>query len=322
MAETDTGEFNLNLRVASHRSGAQGIVVLTLESPDGESLPLWEPGAHIDLHLGDALVRQYSLCGDPRDRSQWRIAVLRDPNTRGGSAHVHDAMSVGDVVNVCGPRNNFSLVAASRYIFIAGGIGITPLLPMIAAARAAGSTWELHYGGRARESMAFLHELATAEGGSVTVYSQDEVGVLPLAEILRVPQEDTLIYCCGPGPLLDAVEACCDGVWPASSLHVERFSPRTLILDAPDTAFEVELAASKVTIMVPPEMSILQSLDAAGIDVPSSCQEGTCGTCETALITGEGDHRDSLLSKDEQEANESIFICVSRAKSSRLVLDL
>jgi len=321
MPSTNT-ESDLTLRIRSHREGAHGVAVLTLEDPTGAPLPSWEPGAHVDLHLGGDTVRQYSLCGTPADHASWRVAVLRDPNTRGGSSYVHDSLRDGDLVRVRGPRNNYPLVPARQYIFIAGGIGITPLIPMIRAAQAADARWTLHYGGRNRASMAFLEELTSVDGGEVSTYPHDEVGLLPLTDILGAGSTDTLVYCCGPGVLLDAVEEHCAQHWPAESLHVERFSPRTRDDAEPNRAFEVELAASGTTVVVPADLSILQAVEAAGIDVPSSCHEGTCGTCETAVLDGDVDHRDSLLSPAEQAANESMFICVSRARSRRLVLDL
>ncbi|KQS60697.1 ferredoxin [Geodermatophilus sp. Leaf369] len=305
----------MRLRVAGRTEGAEGVVVLQLADPTGADLPAWTPGAHVDLLLTDELTRQYSLCGDPADRSVYRIGVLREPAGRGGSAYVHDRLREGDDVDVQGPRNHFELAPSPRYLFIAGGIGITPILPMAAAARAAGADHELHYGGRSRRSMAFLAEL---EG---TLHPQDEVGLLDLDALLGTPRPDTLVYCCGPEPLLAAVEEHCAG-WPAGTLHVERFAPK----DAGDVVraegFEVELSLTGTTITVTPEQSVLAALEAAGVDVLSSCQEGTCGTCETAVLAGDVDHRDSLLTPDEQAANDTMFVCVSRAAGPRLVLEL
>ena len=305
----------MRLRVAGRTEGAEGVVVLELADPTGADLPAWTPGAHVDLLLTGELTRQYSLCGDPADRSVYRIGVLREPAGRGGSAYVHDRLREGDDVDVQGPRNHFELAPSPRYLFIAGGIGITPILPMAAAARAAGADHELHYGGRSRRSMAFLAEL---EG---TLHPQDEVGLLDLDALLGTPRPDTLVYCCGPEPLLAAVEEHCAG-WPAGTLHVERFAPK----DAGDVVraegFEVELSLTGTTITVTPEQSVLAALEAAGVDVLSSCQEGTCGTCETAVLAGEVDHRDSLLTPDEQAAHDTMFVCVSRAAGPRLVLEL
>jgi ferredoxin-NADP reductase len=234
--------------------------------------------------------------------------------------YVHDQLAVGDVVRVRGPRNNFPLEPSPRYLFIAGGIGITPLLPMIATADAAGADWQLVYGGRQRSSMAFLDELAR-HGDRVLVRPQDETGLLDLDGLLATPQADTRVYCCGPEPLLAAVEQRCAG-WPPGSLHVERFSPRPPGAPARLEAFEVVLARSELTVDVPPDRSILEVVEDAGIPVLSSCAEGTCGTCETAVLEGLPDHRDSVLSEEERAANDCMMICVSRSCSSRLVLDL
>ena len=305
----------MRLRVAGRTEGAEGVVVLELADPTGADLPAWTPGAHVDLLLTDELTRQYSLCGDPADRSVYRIGVLREPAGRGGSAYVHDRLREGDDVDVQGPRNHFELAPSPRYLFIAGGIGITPILPMAAAARAAGADHELHYGGRSRRSMAFLAEL---EG---TLHPQDEVGLLDLDALLGTPRPDTLVYCCGPEPLLAAVEEHC-AAWPAGTLHVERFAPKDVGDVVRAEGFEVELSLTGTTITVTPEQSVLAALEAAGVDVLSSCQEGTCGTCETAVLAGEVDHRDSLLTPDEQAANDTMFVCVSRAAGPRLVLEL
>jgi ferredoxin-NADP reductase len=314
-------EVDLRLRVARRATGAEGVVVLDLADPAGGELPAWSAGAHVDLELPGGLVRQYSLCGDPADRSVWRIAVLREPESRGGSAHVHEALHEGEEVAVRGPRNHFALVPAPRYVFVAGGIGITPILPMIDAADAAGAEWELHYGGRSRRSMAFLESLEEVTGNRVVLHPQDEVGLIDLAAILGTPREGTLVYCCGPEPLLAAVEQRC-AAWPEGTLHLERFAPKDVGGPVLTGSFEVELTVSGRTLTVPPEKSILQVVEEAGVQVLSSCQEGTCGTCETPVLEGEVDHRDSLLTPAEQAANDTMFICVSRAACPRLVLEL
>ncbi|MCK9894479.1 PDR/VanB family oxidoreductase [Frankia sp. AgB32] len=312
----------VDLRLTVHRRwiGADGVVVLDLRDPAGAQLPCWSPGAHVDLTLPGGLTRQYSLCGEPGERRAWRIGVLREPAGRGGSAYVHDHLPQGATVEVRGPRNHFALVPAARYLFLAGGIGITPILAMTTAAARAGADWELHYGGRARASMAFLDDLGAA-GDRVTLYPQDEVGLMDLDGLLAAPRPDTAVYCCGPEPLLAAVERHC-AAWPPGSLHIERFTPRDVGAPVRAGSFEITLAASGRTLTVPPDRSILEVVEAAGVSVLSSCQEGTCGTCETAVLAGEVDHRDSLLTPDERAANDTIFLCVSRAACSRLVLDL
>jgi ferredoxin-NADP reductase len=292
---------------------ADGVVRLTLRHPKGEALQHWEPGAHVDLLLPNGLVRQYSLCGDPADRSVFTLAVLLEPNGRGGSRYLHEQLRAGDRVRIRGPRNNFGLVDAKRYLFIAGGIGITPILPMLAAVH---PDWRLVYGGRTRASMAFAGDLCRRYGDRVRIRPQDETGLLPLETLLADADPDTAVYCCGPEPLLAAVEERC----PPETLHLERFAPRP---DAgPRDAFEVELARSGTTILVPQGRSILESVEDAGVTVLSSCREGTCGTCETAVLDGMPDHRDSLLTPAERETGDVMMICVSRARGGRLVLDL
>ncbi|MFD7599738.1 PDR/VanB family oxidoreductase [Streptomyces mirabilis] len=320
MNANDIG-IDLKLQVTGRTRGAEGIVVLDLSHPEGQDLPSWSPGAHVELELPTGLRRHYSLCGRPEDRSRWRIAVLREPLSRGGSACVHETLHEGRLVQVRGLHNGFELVPAPQYLFLAGGIGITPILPMIAAAAAAGSDWELHYGGRNRRSMAFLEPLQQMGGGRVSVYPQDEVGLLDLDRILGTPRPDALVYCCGPEPLLQAVEERCSA-WPTEALHVERFAPKADIAPARREAFEIELALSGLTLAVPPDESVLEVIESAGVGVLSSCREGICGTCETRVLEGRVDHRDSLLTAAEQAANETMLICVSRAAGHRIVLDL
>jgi len=314
-------ETDLRLRVVGRTAGAEGVVVLDLADASGADLPPWTPGAHVDLCLPGGLVRQYSLCGDPAERPVWRIGVLREPDGRGGSAYVHEALHDGAAVQARGPRNHFPLVPAPRYVFVAGGIGITPLLPMIRAAAAAGADWELHYGGRNRRSMAFLTDLDPAAEGRIMLYPQDEVGLIDLDRILGDPRAGTMVYCCGPEPLLTAVEQRCRS-WPEGSLHLERFAPKETGEPVRAESFEVELAVSGLTLTVPPDKSVLQVVEEAGVAVLSSCREGTCGTCETPVLAGRIDHRDSLLSPAEQAANDTMFICVSRAAEARLVLEI
>ncbi|HEX3787999.1 MAG TPA: PDR/VanB family oxidoreductase [Pseudonocardiaceae bacterium] len=303
--------MDLELVVHSRELLAAGVVGLTLRPVDGGPLPEWQPGAHVELVLGPGLERQYSLCGDPADRAGWRIAVLREPAGRGGSAFVHDRLAAGDRVRVRGPRNHFALVAAPRYLFVVGGIGITPIRPMLAALAATGADWRLLYGGRTRASMAFRSELAERYGDRVRVWPQDEHGLLDLDAVAGFPGA---VYCCGPEPLLAAVEQRC----PAA--HVERFTARPD--ERPTDAFEVELARAGPTVRVPADRSILSVVEEAGVAVLSSCQEGTCGTCETTVLAGVPDHRDSLLTEDERAAGDTMMICVSRSRTPRLVLDI
>jgi len=312
--------MDADLLVTRTEPVAAGVTRLTLRRPDGGDLPAWAPGAHVDLVLRPGLVRQYSLCGDPADRSALQVAVQRERDGRGGSRFVHERLTAGAPVRVRGPRNTFPLVEADRYLFLAGGIGITPIRPMVAAADAAGADWRLAFGGRTRASMAFAGELADRYGDRVSLRPQDEAGPLDLDALLGEPAAGTLVYCCGPESLIDAVERRCRA-WPPGGLHVERFSPAGA---APREggAFEVELVLSGRTVAVPAGKSLLQAVEEAGVQVLSSCREGTCGTCETPVLAGVPDHRDSLLTADERAAGDAMLICVSRARSPRLVLEL
>jgi cytochrome P450/ferredoxin-NADP reductase len=315
-----TRELETPVSVTGKTLVSDGVVALTVESLDGRALPRWEPGAHVDLMIDGVPTKQYSLSGDPADTHSWRLGILRDEHGSGASRYVHDQLAVGDTVRVRGPRNNFPLVPADQYLFIAGGIGITPILPMIRSAQSAGARWRLVYGGRQRASMAFLDELAEY-GQAVSVMPQDEVGLLDLDTLLGTPSADTAVYCCGPEPLLLAVEERCRA-WPKKSLHVERFVAKPLTEPVLKVPFEVYLAASDLTVTVTPEQSILAAVEQAGVGVRSSCAEGTCGTCETPVLDGVPDHRDSVLNEDEREAGYCMMICVSRSCTPRLVLDL
>ncbi|UUW92445.1 PDR/VanB family oxidoreductase [Pimelobacter simplex] len=314
-------EYEADLTVVSAVEAAADVMTLTLAAADGSALPPWTPGAHIDLVLGDDLVRQYSLCGSPADSTTWRIGVLRAPDSRGGSKAVHAELSAGTTVRVRGPRNHFPMVASPRYLFVAGGIGITPMLPMIAEAEASGADWRLVYGGRSRASMAFTDELAPY-GDKVTLLPQDEAGLPDLDALLGVPAPDTLVYTCGPTGLLDAVEARCGASWPAGSLHLERFAAKAAVSEGEDEAFELVLQRSGLTLEVPAGQSVFEVCRAAGVSVVGSCLEGVCGTCETEVVDGDVDHRDSILNEEEKESNEFMMICVSRCRSGRLTLDL
>jgi ferredoxin-NADP reductase len=300
---------------------AAGVLSVELVDAEGNDLPPWQPGSHLDLRLPGGLSRQYSLSGDPSDRSRYRLGVLREGAGRGGSAYVHDELRPGDTIEFAGPRNHFRLEPATAYVFVAGGIGITPILPMLAEASAAGAEWTLLYGGRTAGSMAFTGELA-AYGDRVTLWPQDRQGLLDLDPLLGRPEPDTLVYACGPEPLLAAVERRMAG-WPAGALHVERFAAPVAERDPADEhAVEVVLAESGRSLLVPPDRSLLEVLLAEGVDVLHDCQEGICGSCEVKVIEGEVDHRDHVLSEPERAANGCMMVCVSRACGTRLVLGL
>jgi len=318
-------EFTTDLVVRRRESAADGVVALDLVDPAGGELPAWEPGSHIDLLLDEGLVRQYSLCGDPRDAGTWRIGVLLDPNTRGGSRRVHEHLQEGATIRVRGPRNNFPLVDSPKYLFIAGGIGITPMKAMAESAERAGLEWSMVYLGRTRSTMAFQQELSEVFGDRVTVWADDERGgFFDLAAVLADPIDGTLIYSCGPEPLLATIEKACTH-WPQGSLHVERFAAKAPsaedFAEVLDT-YQVVCRSSGVTVEVSDGVPMLDALEDAGIAIMSSCGEGVCGTCRTTVLEGIPAHCDSLLTEDERAAGDVILPCVSHSRSEKLVLDL
>lgn len=314
------GHNSRRLRVQQKNYEADGVTSITLVDPSGAPLPTWEPGAHVALHLPGGLIREYSLCSDPEDTSRWTVAVLRAEKSRGGSIHVHDKLSVGAEIDVEGPRNAFALDdSATGHVLIAGGVGITPIVAMMRRLERTGRTWRMLYAGRSRSSMAFVDEVDSYRGS--TIHADDEQGGLPdLAALLGGLGTGTVVYCCGPAPLLDAVTA---AVPADATLRTERFAaPEVAAPEGGDTAFEVVLERSGRRLPVPPDQSVLDALLDAGLDVPSSCTEGICGTCEVGVVKGDVDHRDFLLGDAEHAANQIMFPCVSRCRSAELVLDL
>ncbi|MER7573066.1 PDR/VanB family oxidoreductase [Streptomyces sp. NPDC126514] len=300
----------LRLLVTAHEQIADGVVKLRLE---GHDLPRWEPGAHLDLVLPSGLVRQYSLCGDPEDTSSYTVATRLVEDGRGGSREVHEQVQEGVELEVRGPRNRFPLVAADAYVFVAGGIGITPVLPMLRALPE-GTDWRLLYGGRTRASMPFLEEVEKLDAGQgrVTVVAEDEDGLPDLDRLFAGAPEEAAVYCCGPEGLMAAVAERAPGV------RTERFSPR-----APaggDGSFEVELRRSGRVLTVPAGSSVLAAVRAELPNTLYSCEQGFCGTCQQRVLEGEVDHRDELLT--DAERDDSMLICVSRARGERLVLDM
>lgn len=312
-------ELTLRLVVASRTKAAEGVIEICLSNPDNSTLPPWEPGAHIDIILDDEMVRQYSLCGDITDNSAYRVAVLLDEDGRGGSRRIHQELHEGRTVTVRGPRNHFELQDANTYLFVAGGIGITPMLPMIQKVSASGADWHLVYGGRTRATMAYLDTLDPFSD-RVTLVPRDEVGRFDLPAILDSQPLGTMIYCCGPERLLEAAEQYCV-LRPSFSLRTERFAPK-IRENAVDAPFSVELADSKLSLQVPANRSLVEVLRDAGIDILTSCEEGTCGTCETKVLAGTPDHRDSILCADEQDEGCSMMVCVSRSLTPTLTLQL
>lgn len=303
---------------------ADGVASLVLRRVDGSDFPVWEPGSHIDLHLTDGLVRQYSLCSTPDNLATLRIGVLHVADSRGGSRHVHENLVAGAPLAISAPRNNFPMIDSRKYLFVAGGIGITPIIPMLEAAEAAGKQWTLVYGGRSRSTMAFSEQLVATYGAEkVRIAAEDETGRLDLQEVLGMPRAHMLVYACGPGGMLRAIEELCMG-WPPGALHTERFVADALGAGASSEPFEVELARSGTSVTVAANQTILEAVELVGARVLSSCRAGLCGTCETAVVSGEPDHRDAVLTEADKDSGGIMMVCVSRAAAgcSRLVLDL
>lgn len=308
----------MKVTVESKSSLADGVVGVELRSTSGGPLPDWEPGAHVEVTLAPGLVRHYSLCGVPDRRDRYTIAVLREAGGRGGSAYVHDRLDVGDEIEISDPANNFPLLPYERYVLVAGGIGVTPILSMARQLAERGAEVVLFYGGRSAGTMAYVDELVQLVPG-VTLVTEDVHGHLPLDEVDDLAEPGTGVFACGPAGLLDALQARSEG-W-AAPLHVERFVPVEFETDD-DVPFLVELKRSGLTLEVAEDETILEVVEDAGIEVDSSCEEGTCGTCRTRLLAGVAEHRDAVLSPQERESQEWVHICVSRALSGTLVLDL
>jgi ferredoxin-NADP reductase len=338
---SDLDRRQLELVVREAREESVGVRSIVLCAPDGCELPVWQPGAHIQLALPSGRVRSYSLCSDPKDRSHYRIAVLREEHGQGGSVEVHTECRAGRQLRSSLPRNEFELNPADRYLLIAGGIGVTPLLPMAMSLARQGTQWRLVYLGRSKPTMAFHEEIA-ALGGTAEVVAADERGRLDIDEVIRSEPPSSAIYCCGPNRLMTAVADVAKVT--GHSVHVERFGRPDLVRTVPagysplvisdgdssvaaqrtdpDEPFEVELAASGKVVSVERDQTILSSVRKIRQGLNFTCLEGYCGTCETAVLAGVPDHRDTLLSEEERAANATMMICVSRSKTGRLVLDL
>lgn len=304
--------------VRSRTSDGDGVVLLELASTDGSELPAWEPGAHVDVLQPSGLVRQYSLCGEPGGAT-WRLGVLREESGRGGSAWLHDRVGPGDVLRLAGPRTHFAFEPGeSPVLFVAGGIGITPIAPMAAVAAATGRDYTLHYAGHAGR-MALVDELRARHGDRLTLHVSEDGDRMDLRELFADAVPGTTVYCCGPARLIDAAQ---DAAAEAGlEFRAERFEA-TLTPPVWPEPFEVELALSGITVEVPPERSILEVVEEHGVLVLSSCTEGTCGTCETPVLEGDIDHRDAILTPKERARQDVMFLCVSRAACPRLVLEL
>jgi ferredoxin-NADP reductase len=298
------------------------VVALTLAAPDGGELTPWYAGAHLDLLLPSGRMREYSLCGDPGDRFHYRIAVRRIPGGGGGSIEVHDTIEVGDTLRIKGPRNAFPLALpgygspAQRLRFIAGGIGITPILPMLAAAERLGLDWSMIYTGRSADSIPFLEELARY-GDKITIRTDDDHGLPTPDDLLGTVTAGTAVYCCGPVPMLGAIRVALVGRADVE-LHFERFSPPPVENGRP---FTVTLASTGDQIPVSATESALAAIRRDLPSVPYSCQQGFCGTCKVRVLEGTVEHRDNILTEPERDAGV-MLTCVSRAEGEHLRLDL
>ncbi|MFJ8486846.1 PDR/VanB family oxidoreductase [Streptomyces sp. NPDC094038] len=315
------------LLVRQTRWIAEDVVELRLVRRDGLPLPPWEPGAHVELTLPSGLRRSYSLCGDPTERAAWTVAVHLAPAGRGGSREIHATALAGRELSVDGPVNRFPLLPAPGYLLLAGGIGVTPLLPMARALAAGALPWRLVLGARDRSRLAYAEELTALGGDRVRLVPQDEAGLPDLAAELAATPPGHAVYACGPAAMLDTVTDLCRTAEPPRPLHVERFGPATGGGEggeggAADGRFEVVLRRSGLRLAVPADRSLLEVVRDRLPGVPYSCEEGYCGSCETSVLAGDPDHRDSVIGPQERAGATTMMICVSRAASPVIELDL
>ncbi|MBU3651470.1 MAG: oxidoreductase [Limnohabitans sp.] len=314
----------LSLRVNAIRHEAQGILSFEFVDPSSHSLPAFQAGAHIDVHLPNGEVRCYSLCNSSEETHRYVVAVARDAHGRGGSAYMHDTLRVGHTLRIGRPRQHFPLREdATQTVLIAGGIGITPIWSMVQRLQQLGRDWSLHYATRSRAHAAFLAELTAlgqAHPGRVHLHFDQEQGLFDLAPLLRNgAKAGTHVYCCGPRPMLASFELATSD-WPPEQVHLEYFQAQDV--PALVQGLEVELHRAGKTLVVAEGQSVLDAVLDAGVDVAFSCMAGICGSCEVTVLAGEPDHRDSVLSEQQKATNKTMMICCSGAKSARLVLDL
>ena len=313
----------LQLRVHSITYEATDIVSFELRSPSDAELPEFTAGAHVDLQLPGGLIRSYSLVNPQQERHRYVIGVNRDAASRGGSRFMHDSVKAGTILAVTPPRNNFRLFEDAREsIFIAGGIGVTPIMCMLERLTELKRPWTLHYCARTRQNAAFLSRLTELQSAGTLHLNFDHgsaANMLDVASVVTAAPADAHLYCCGPLPMLDAFERACASL-PSERVHVEYFAAKEA--PAAEGGFVVELARSNKVIPIARGMTILEALLAAGVDAPYSCMEGVCATCETKVLAGIPDHKDLILTKEERAANQVMMICCSGSKSDKLVLDL
>lgn len=314
---------SLKVRVARKAPQALDICSLELVDAEGGLLPAFSAGSHVDVHLPNGLVRQYSLLNDPAERHRYMIAVLKDPDSRGGSRAIHELIQEGQMLTISMPRNLFALApAAGSSLLLAGGIGITPILCMAHCLSAQRADFALHYCSRSRERTAFREEILQSAFASRARFHHDDEGPADLAALLGQPGDDRHLYVCGPKGFMDAVlDTARRQGWAEKNVHYEFFCASQLKFDS-DAAFEVKLARSGQVISVLKDQSVTQALAAAGVGIETSCEQGVCGACLTRVLEGEPDHRDMFLSPGEQACNNSFLPCCSRSRSPLLLLDL
>ena len=317
---------DLTVRVARVHDEALEIRSFELVRTDGGALPPFEPGSHIDVRIGQDLVRQYSLCSPSGQTASYLIAVKKEPGSRGGSRAMHERIKEGAELGISKPRNNFALVAgASHHLLVAGGIGVTPLISMARHLLAAGASFELQYFSRSIQHTAF-HELLSApefKGKVAFHYALEPESVRAyLRKLLWRRADGSHLYLCGPGPFMNLVETTAAATWPPDAVHLEYFSADPASLAGPRDTFKVRLARAGGEYVVSADQSIVQALAANGVTVETSCEQGVCGTCLTGLLEGIPDHRDVFLTDAEKKAGGKIMPCVSRSMSATLVLDL
>jgi vanillate monooxygenase ferredoxin subunit len=320
------GESTFPLKVHRVTQEAEGIRCFDLVSADGASLPAFGAGAHVDLHLGEGLIRQYSLCNGPEQTGSYSVAVKLEPESRGGSRAMHESLKEGDIVRVSGPRNNFPIDATARHhLLLAAGIGVTPLLSMARHLSAAGASYEMKYFTRSPAHTAFHRELSAPDfSGRIDFRYALEPAQLGdyLGDLLKTRPEGGHVYLCGPRPFMAMVEEVAGRFYPSDAVHLEYFSADEALLAGPRESFTVKLARSGREIAVPAGESILDALARNGLHIDMLCQQGVCGTCLTGVVEGIPDHRDAFLTDAEKRANDKIMVCCSRSLTPQLVLDL
>jgi vanillate monooxygenase ferredoxin subunit len=315
----------LRLLVTERAQEGEGICSFVLEPVSGGELPPFTAGAHIDVQVHPGIVRQYSLCGDPAERRRWRIAVLREPASRGGSSGMHDEVHPGTTLRVSQPHNHFPCLAASHSMLLAGGIGVTPVLAMAKTLRREGRSFELHYCSRSAARTAFRSEIASAFGANAHFHFDDGDAAqkFDAQAVLSGAHPQTHLYVCGPAGFIDHVLVTARRLgWPEDRLHREYFAAPVAAAQTSDAAFEVRLARSGISLNVPSNKSVLEVLLDAGIEIPFSCESGVCGTCATRVLEGTPEHRDAYFTDAERAKGDRFTPCCSRSKTSTLVIDL